>query len=122
MIKTIHLVTIVATFSLFFIRGVLMLQDSHHLQQKWLKILPHIIDTLLFLSGITLVILIQQYPMVHTWLTAKFFAVIAYIILGNIALKLGKTKRIRLIIWLISLGVFAYIVMVALTHSALINY
>jgi len=120
-VKTIHIVAIIATFSLFFIRGIWMLQDSPYLQQKWVKILPHFIDTLLFLSGITLVILIQQYPMVHTWLTVKFFAVIAYIILGSIALKFGKTKRIRFMIWLVALGVFAYIVTVALNHSPLMG-
>ena len=113
-IKTIHIITVTVTFSLFFIRGLWMLQDSPHLQQKWIKILPHIIDTLLFLSGITLVILIQQYPMVHTWITIKFFAVLTYIILGSIALKFGKTKRIRFVVWLTALGVFMYIVMLAL--------
>ena len=34
----------------------------------------------------------QQYPLVHGWLTAKFFALIAYIVLGTIALKRGKTR------------------------------
>lgn len=93
-----------------------MLQDSPILQQKWVKILPHTIDTVLFLSGITLVILLRQYPMVHTWLTVKFFAVIAYIIVGSIALKFGKTKHIRFMMWLIALGLFFYIVTVAMTH------
>jgi len=121
-IKTIHIITVIATFSLFVIRGIWMLQDSPYLQQKWVKVLPHLIDTLLFLSGITLVILIQQYPIVHTWLTVKLLAVIAYIILGSIALKYGKTKGIRLMMWLIALGVFAYIITVALNHSAWMGY
>lgn len=116
-VKTIHLSAIVLTFILFFIRGLWMLQDSPILQQRWVKILPHSIDTILFLSGITLVILLRQYPMVHTWLTVKFFAVIAYIIVGSIALKFGKTKQIRFMMWLMALGLFFYIVTIALNHS-----
>jgi len=54
---------------------------------------------------------------VHTWLTVKFFAVIAYIVVGSIALKFGKTKQIRLMMWLLALGIFFYIIMVALNHS-----
>ena len=93
-----------------------MIRSSSLSQQRWVKLLPHIIDTFLLASGITLAVLIHQYPFVNTWLTAKFFGLILYIILGSIALKQGKTKTIRIIAWSSALIVFAYIVKVALSR------
>ena len=51
------------------------------------------------------------------WLTAKVLALIAYIILGSIALKRGSTKAIRALAWVAALATFGYIVSVALTHD-----
>ncbi len=116
LIKYIHITSVSLTLLFFIVRGIWMMQSSTWLHQRWIKIFPHIIDTLLLTSGITLAILIQQYPFVDTWLTAKFFGLILYIILGSIALKQGRTKTIRIIAWSSALVVFAYIVKVALSR------
>lgn len=115
-IKNFHILCATLTITSFFIRGLWMMLDSPWLQKRWVKILPHLIDTGLFASGITLAINLHQYPLTNGWLTAKFFALLLYIILGSIALKYGKTKIIRLSAWIIALGVFFYIVMVAMTR------
>jgi uncharacterized membrane protein SirB2 len=81
------------------------------------RVVPHVNDTLLLSSGIALAVLVQQYPLVHVWLTAKFFALIAYILLGTIALKRGKTKAQRVAAWIAALLVFGYMVAVAITHD-----
>ncbi|MCU0811937.1 MAG: SirB2 family protein, partial [Thiobacillaceae bacterium] len=83
LIKHLHLATIVVTLTLFLLRGVWMLMDSPRLQARWTRIVPHINDSLLLASGIALAALMQQYPLVHGWLTAKLFALIAYIVLGT---------------------------------------
>lgn len=117
-IKNIHILSVSLTFLSFFIRGIWMMQGNPRLQQRWVKIAPHVIDSVLLLSGITLVIISQQYPIVTTWLTAKFFALLLYIVLGSIALKRGKTKSIRVMAWLGALGVFFYMVTVAFKRLA----
>jgi uncharacterized membrane protein SirB2 len=94
-----------------------MLQDSKLLNQHWIKIVAPIIDTLLLLSGIAMAIQIHQYPYTHAWLSAKLIALILYIILGTIALKRGKTKRIRSIALFVSWLIFSYIVLVALNRT-----
>jgi uncharacterized membrane protein SirB2 len=62
-------------------------------------------------------VLIGQYPLVNGWLTAKLFALIAYIVLGTVALKRGKTKNQRIAAWLAALLVFGYMVAVAVAHD-----
>jgi len=116
-LKNLHLATIALTLALFVLRGAWMMADSPRLQARWVRIVPHVNDTLLLSSGITLAVLVQQYPLVHGWLTAKFFALIAYILLGTIALKRGKTKAQRVAAWIAALLVFGYMVAVAITHD-----
>ncbi|HCY63371.1 MAG TPA: regulator SirB [Oxalobacteraceae bacterium] len=116
-VKHLHMTFAALSGMLFLLRGVLMLQDSALLQQRWAKIVPHVIDTVLLASALVMVFWSAQYPFVEGWLTAKVLALIAYILLGTIALKRGKTKQVRLAAFLAALAVFAYIVKVALTRQ-----
>ncbi|MBU2641983.1 MAG: SirB2 family protein [Gammaproteobacteria bacterium] len=119
LLKQLHLGTIALTLALFILRGVWMMVESPRLQARWVRIAPHINDTLLLASGISLAVLTRQYPLVNAWLTAKFFALILYIVLGTIALKRGPTHGMRIAAWIAALLVFAYMVAVAVTHEPL---
>lgn len=119
LLKHLHLTTVVLSFALFTLRGLWMLADSPQLQRRWVRIVPHLIDTVLLASAIGLTLILQQYPFVNGWLTAKVLALIAYIILGSVALKRGPTKPIRTAAWVAALAMFGYIVSVALTRSPL---
>lgn len=116
-IKHLHLSCVAMSFALFFVRGVWMLSDSPRLQQRWVKILPHLIDTTLLASALTLAWMSSQWPFMQPWLTAKVFGLLLYIVLGTIALKRGKTRQVRATAWLLALATFGYIVAVALTRS-----
>ena len=120
LLKSIHISAVLLSGSLFFIRGLWMLHGSPRLQKTWVKVVPHIIDTVLLASAIALTLRIHQYPFATSWLTAKVLGLLLYIALGMIALKRGRTRRVRLFAWLSALAVFLYIVAVALTHQALI--
>lgn len=117
LLKQLHLTTIAITLALFVLRGIWMMTASRRLQARWVRIVPHVNDTLLLASGISLAVLLQQYPLVHGWLTAKFFALILYIVLGTYALKRGKTQGLRITAWIAALLVFGYMVAVAITHN-----
>jgi len=121
LLKMIHVSSVVISYSLFFLRGIWLMQDSHHLQQRWVKILPHVFDTVLLTSAIALAILIQQDPMNHGWLTAKVIGLLVYIFLGMIAIRFGKTRKIRIAAWLAAQCVFIYIVLVAVNKSPWLN-
>ncbi len=118
-VKQIHLVAVVLTFVLFFIRGLWMLLESDMLKRRWVRTLPHCIDTTLLLAAIVLVIMSHQYPGQQTWLTAKIIALLVYISLGMVALKYGRTRRIRFAAWLGGQLTFLYIVLVALSKNPL---
>ena len=117
-IKHLHVACVVLSISGFVLRGVLMLADSPLRNSRWLRIAPHVNDTLLLLAALALTILIGQYPFVDSWLTAKVFGLIAYIVLGSLALKMGRTRRQRTLAWLAAIAVFAYVVSVALSRDA----
>jgi uncharacterized membrane protein SirB2 len=119
-IKHLHVTCAALSGSLFLLRGFWMLQRPALLQQRWVKTAPHLIDTLLLASALTMVFLSGQYPFVQPWLTAKVLALIAYIVLGSIALKRGKSREIRTGAFIAALLVFAYIVGVALTRRVLV--
>ena len=115
-LKHLHLMCVALTFLSFSVRGVGMLMQARWLEQRWVRIAPHIIDTLLLLSAIGLVITLQQYPFVHAWLTEKFLAVLAYIALGVMAFK-GRTAAIRWICFLGALGWLGLVLRVAMTKQ-----
>ena len=116
-LKLIHVSSVILSYSLFMTRGIWMMRGSARLQQRWVKIMPHIVDTVLLASAIALAILIKQYPLADAWLTAKVMGLLVYIGLGMVALRFGKTRITKISAWVMAQIVFFYIVMVALTKS-----
>ncbi len=119
LIKSLHLCTVSITAALFLLRVVWMLRASPLLQHRVVKVIPHINDSLLLISGITLAIITHQYPLTHSWLTAKLLALIAYIVLGSLALKRARTLQRRRVAALLATATFAYILAVALSRNPL---
>lgn len=115
-LKTMHVACAIASYALFFVRGFWMLRGSPLFGRRWVKIVPHVIDTLLLVSAVLLTLRIHQYPFIDAWLTAKVLALVLYIGLGVTAFRLAQTWGARLAAWLAAQAVFLYIVAVALTH------
>ncbi len=121
LIKMIHVGSVIISYALFSLRGIWMMQGSANLQRRWVKILPHIVDTVLLISAIALAVAIQQGPLNDPWLTAKVIGLLLYICLGMVAIRFGKTRRIKIFAWVAAQSVFIYIVLVAITKSPTIN-
>lgn len=119
LIKTIHITCVVLSFAGFFIRGIWMLRESAMLQQRWVRIAPQVIDTVLLLSAILLAVQLRFSPLEQPWLMTKIIALLVYIGVGLVALRLGRNRRIRLYAWVSGLVIFIYIVSVALTRSVM---
>jgi len=105
------------SISLFLIRGIWVFRGSSMMSKKWVKILPHVNDTILLVTATLLAISLQQYPFVDAWLTAKFTALIVYIVFGMFALKRAKEMKNKVVFFILALLTFSYIVGVALTRS-----
>ena len=114
----VHVGTACLSIAGFFVRGIWMLQSPERLQQRWVKIVPHINDTILLLTAIALAFIAVQYPGPATWLNAKIIGLLVYIVLGVIALKRGKSRRVRASAWCLALITYAYIMAVAFTKNA----
>ncbi|RFA31134.1 regulator SirB [Alkalilimnicola ehrlichii] len=114
LIKHLHMSTAVLTLAFFIVRGSWMFFSPERLQQRWVKIVPHVIDTVLLLSALSLVAIVS---MPHSWLGAKVLGLLVYIGLGMIALKRGKTQKIRIAAFIGALLAFGYILAVAFTKQ-----
>ncbi|HEX9802833.1 MAG TPA: SirB2 family protein [Gammaproteobacteria bacterium] len=114
-IKQWHIAFALLSLGGFVLRGMLMLYAPQRLQNRWLRRLPHVIDTLLFGLGITLLWFGPWSLWSAPWLQAKLSALLLYIGLGFIALHRGRfARRTRLAAWLAAITVFAY--MLAAAH------
>ncbi|MBW3780766.1 SirB2 family protein [Aeromonas veronii] len=117
MFKHLHMTLALVSLLLFIYRWSLALAGSDRLQQKWLKILPHINDTFLLLFGVLLAVALQLSPGQQPWLMAKLIALVLYIGLGVMALK-RPVRGQKLVAGVAALAVFGYMVGAAITKSA----
>jgi uncharacterized membrane protein SirB2 len=119
-LKMIHVTSVAISYLLFSLRSVWMMQGSAALQQRWVKITPHVVDTVLLTSAIALAIMIHQNPIHNPWLSAKVVGLLLYIGFGMMALRFGKTRKARISAWIAAQIVFFYIVLVAVTKNPLL--
>ena len=119
-LKAVHVGAVGLSLALFVLRGVWMTLGSPLLERRWVRVVPHVVDTVLLLSAIWLALQLRQVPLRDDWLTAKVIGLVLYIVLGSVALKRGRTKTARVGAFAAALAVFAYIIAVARTKSALL--
>ena len=118
-LRHLHIGCAVLSIGLFALRGALMLADSPWQGNVVLRYLPHVVDTVLLTSALMLTTIIRQYPFSTGWLTAKLVLLVAYIVLGSIALRRGRTKPVRVAALIGALLAVGYLVTVARAHHPL---
>lgn len=116
-IRALHIACAAVSIGLFFARGALQLAGSDWRRWRWLRVAPHLNDTLLLAAAVTLAVKSGQYPFAQGWLTAKVLALLLYIVLGSVALRRDASARVRGPAFVAALASVAYIVGVALTRS-----
>ena len=116
-LKGLHVAAVATSYALFALRGVWMIWRPRLLERRWVRLVPHLVDTVLLGSAVALAFLLRQYPFSSDWLTAKLLGLLVYIVLGTIALKRGRSRRTRIGAWIAAQGVFGYIVATAVTRS-----
>ncbi len=116
-VKHIHVTAVFLSLTGFALRGYWMLTGSPLLDRGLTKTVPHVVDTLLLLSGITMLVMASISPLSQSWLTVKLSALLLYIVLGTLALKRGKTRNAKAGAFVLALLTFFYIATVALTRT-----
>ena len=117
-IRQVHVAAAAISLALFLLRVGWMLASPVRLQMRWVRIVPHCIDTILLGTALWLA---WQLGVEGTrgWLAAKVAGVLVYIVAGMVALKRERALGVRIAALTIALVTFGYIVSVALTKSAL---
>lgn len=113
--KALHIGCAALSICGFAARGALMLAGSPLLGAKPVRILPHVVDTVLLASAIWLALGLGQFA--QGWVHAKIAGLAAYIVLGTVALKRGRTKAVRAAAFAAALATAGYIVAVAVTRD-----
>lgn len=94
-LKHTHLMFMAISVVFFITRGGSRLLGKTWQTQKWAKISPHVIDTILFVTGILLMFATQQFPIEQSWLTVKLVLLVGYIVFGIKAMKVDSVMQQR---------------------------
>ena len=114
MLKTMHFTLAFLTVAGFVIRAGWSYAGSDLLQQKWVKIAPHVVDTLLLTLGVVLAFSLPD-GLWQSWLGAKLLALLAYIGFGVLTLRgSSAVKHVGVAGALLSVG---YIFLVAFSRE-----
>lgn len=118
-IKQLHILSVLLSGGIFTVRGLLMLARQPAARHLVLRIAAMSVDTILLTTALILIGIIHQYPFVHSWLTVKVVLLVVYIVLGTLALKRGRTRRVQVTCFFAALLVYLYILAVGFKHHPL---
>ncbi len=119
LIKHLHMAMAGLSLVLFVLRAWWSVTAPQRLQRRWVRVLPHLVDTVLLAFGVWLMLMLRFWPHQHPWLVAKLIALVIYIGLGSVAIKRGRTPLQRASAALLAVLVFVYIVGTAIRHHPL---
>jgi uncharacterized membrane protein SirB2 len=116
-LKLVHQSAVALSLTGFFVRGGASLSGARWVHGRLAKTLPHIIDSVLLLSALTLAWMLRLTPMNSPWLLAKIAGLVVYVGLGVVALRPGRSAVVRATAWVAALATAGWIVSVAMTKS-----
>jgi len=119
LVLLLHRTTAALTIGFFLWRARQSLRDPLFTRQKAMRYSADSIDTVLFLSGLWLLLQGGHEARAELWLQIKFAFLLGYILCGMAAFRFLKELRARLIALVAALLCFAAVVLTALTRGAL---
>ena len=116
-VKLVHQGAVALSLTGFFVRGAASLAGAGWVRGRAARTLPHIVDTLLLASALTLAWMLRLHPGNASWILAKVVGLVAYVALGVVALRPGRSWRVRAAAWVAALATALWIVSVAVTKN-----
>jgi len=113
-LKHLHVTCVALSLAGFVMRGFRQMTDSPRAWPRLAGVLPHAIDTVLLASALAMV---SYYDATPVWVWAKVAGLFCYIGLGMVALKYGRSRRVRIGAFSAALATAVWIVSVAITKS-----
>lgn len=111
--KHIHLAAVGLSGLFFAVRGLWMMYGSTVMQTALVRVLPHVIDTVLLLSAGALVYHLGGIPL---WVQVKVLALFVYVGFGVTAFKAGN-MAVRMTAFFLGLLTYSFIISVAVSKS-----
>ncbi|HVI57435.1 MAG TPA: SirB2 family protein [Luteimonas sp.] len=118
-IRHVHILAVVLSGSLFALRGAFALAGARWPHAASVRYLSYAIDTTLLTAALMLLTILPGAMFANGWLATKLALVVAYVVLGVLALRRGRTRGIRLGCFAAALLVFATIFGIARMHHPL---
>ncbi len=119
LLKNVHVVCVGASLAGFLVRGYWAFRLDPRLHHRMTRVLPHIVDTCLLLSALGMLFILRLNPLATAWLSAKIIALVAYILLGAMALKYAPGRRSQATAFVLAIASYAYMLAVAISKSPL---
>jgi uncharacterized membrane protein SirB2 len=116
-IKLVHQGAVALSVTGFFVRGVASFAGARWVRSRAAKSLPHVVDTVLLLSALTLAWMLRLKPTDAPWLLAKIVGLVVYVGFGVVALRPGGSVAVRATAWVAALAAVGWIVSVAITKN-----
>ncbi len=118
LLKELHVAFAYITLAGFVVRGLLSLADSPMRNAKWLRIAPHVIDTLLLAFGIALAVTLSLSPLANGWLMAKIVGLLAYIGFGVMAMR-ARSRPLKIVGFIAAIASVGYVFAVAYSKQVM---
>jgi uncharacterized membrane protein SirB2 len=119
LIKGTHVGLALLSGSLFAARGVGVLLGSPVPMVPWIRRGCQVVDSALLAAALLLLAALRLDPFVTPWLLTKLGFLIAYIVLGMLALGRAPSRTVRALAYIAALTCFAMIVAIARAHDPL---
>lgn len=116
-IKLTHVVAVIASGSLFLLRGLAVQSGAEWGMAASVRYLSYSVDAVLLTAACMLLAILPAAVFANGWLLLKLALLVAYVGLGTFALKRGRTARVRLACFASALLVYAGMFMIARTHD-----
>lgn len=115
-LRQLHIGLVLTSGGLFALRGLSLFAGTRLGMARPVRLASYAIDTALLAAGLTLWQLLQLHPWYDRWLGTKLVLLLAYIVLGSLALKRAPTRATRLAAFVLALGCYGFMLSVAVTH------
>ena len=115
-IKWVHVIAVLCSGSLFFVRGLMLLNNMKVAMSPMVRYLSYGIDTVLLTAALMLATLLPSAMFANGWLLEKIILLVVYIVLGSFALKRGRSRKSRTLFFIAAVSVFAFMISVARAH------
>ena len=118
-IKWLHIIAVLCSGSLFFVRGLMLLNHMKVAMSVAVRYLSYSIDTVLLTTALMLATMLPSAMFANGWLSLKIVLLVIYIVLGSFALKRGRSSKSRAWFFIAALLVFGFMFTVARAHHPL---